>query len=116
MIIAVDFDGTLCEHKFPAIGGANIPLIMALKELQRQGHKLILWTCRKGNYLDKAVEWCSGYYGLWFDALNDDLPEIKNTDFGREKSQKIFADVYIDDRNIEIQSFVIMALKSENRV
>ncbi len=102
MIIAVDFDGTLCTHKYPEIGSENIVILVMLKSLKDAGHKIILWTCRDGEYLKKAVEWCAAK-GLKFDAVNEDIPEVKNSDFGRAKSQKIYADIYLDDRNLSIQ-------------
>jgi hydroxymethylpyrimidine pyrophosphatase-like HAD family hydrolase len=76
MIIAVDFDGTLCEHKFPNIGAANERLIKNLRLLRSFGHQLILWTCRNQYYANLAVEWCKRS-GLEFDAVNDDVPAIK---------------------------------------
>ncbi len=33
-----------------------------------------LWTCRAGEALSKAVEWCREH-DLEFDAVNDNLPE-----------------------------------------
>ena len=42
MIIAVDFDGTIVEHKFPDIGD-EIPFATdTLKLLMKQRHQLIL--------------------------------------------------------------------------
>lgn len=96
MIIAVDFDGTLCESCYPEIGKANTPLINGLKEKQAQGDKLILWTCRSGEYLENAVEWCRNH-GLTFDTVNENLPEILEL-WGND-SRKITADIYIDDRS-----------------
>ena len=58
MIIAVDFDGTIVEHKYPEIG-KEIPFaITTLKRLQAQHHILILWTVREGKLLEDAVEYC----------------------------------------------------------
>ena len=52
MIIAVDFDGTIVEHKYPAIG-KEIPFaIETLKKLQQERHFLILWSVREGRLLD----------------------------------------------------------------
>lgn len=48
-IIAVDFDGTLCENKYPEIGKPNGVLIDDLKMRKDNGAKLILWTCRVGD-------------------------------------------------------------------
>lgn len=96
-IIAVDFDGTLCEDKFPEIGEPYQALIDYLKRAQDEGNKLILWTCREGKYLEDAISWCMKR-GLVFDAYNANLPEII-AEYGRD-SRKIFADIYIDDHRI----------------
>ena len=74
MIIAIDFDGTIVEHKYPAIG-AELPFaIDTLIKLKEEGHKLILWTVREGRLLDEAVEFCRER-GLEFYAINRDYPE-----------------------------------------
>lgn len=73
--IAVDFDGTLCFSSWPELGEPNTPLIEYLKQWKSEGNKLILWTCRAGEALDKAVKWCSEHE-LQFDAVNDNLPEV----------------------------------------
>lgn len=94
-IIAVDFDGTLCEDCYPEIGKENRPLIAFLKEQQRGGAKLILWTCRCGEALREAVFWCMKH-GIFFDAINANVPE-NILQYGSD-SRKIYADIYIDDR------------------
>lgn len=95
-ILAVDFDGTLCENKWPDIGEPNTRLIKTLKEDQSEcGAKLILWTCRNGEKLEEAVKWCADR-GLIFDAINENLPEVIAWMGG--DTRKIFADRYIDDR------------------
>ncbi len=99
-IIAVDFDGTLCENKWPEIGEPNKELIAYLKERQTAGDKLILWTCRVGEILDNAVAW-SAKWGLIFDAVNENLPEVLEWMGG--DTRKIFANEYIDDRNTSFQ-------------
>ena len=75
MIIAVDFDGTLSMGEWPEVGPANTNLFDFLKRKQDQGDRLILWTCRAGEPLEKAVDFCKEN-GLIFDAVNDNLPEI----------------------------------------
>lgn len=95
LTIAVDFDGTIVEHKYPKIG-TELPFATdTLKALQAKGHRLILWTYRHGEMLDKAVAFCRNR-GLEFYAVNRNYPEEKIDDIG---SRKILADVYIDDRN-----------------
>ncbi len=94
-IIAVDFDGTLSIGKWPDIGEPNVRLIEDLKLRRQRGDKLILWTCRTNELLTAAVEWCRAF-GLEFDAVNENLPEIVEA-FGGD-SRKIYADEYIDDK------------------
>jgi len=94
-IIAVDFDGTLCTERYPEIGEANVNLINALIERRKCCDKLILWTCREEALLEDAVAWCK-QHGLIFDAVNDNLEEIKQK--YQHNSRKITADIYIDDK------------------
>lgn len=96
-IVAVDFDNTLCFSNWPDLGEPNVRLIRALKELRQNGNKLILWTCRNGMDLQRAVAWCE-QQGLQFDAINENLPETIAL-YGGD-SRKITADYYIDDRCI----------------
>lgn len=93
-IYAVDFDGTLCESKWPEIGAPNKKLIQHLIQCQAKGAKLILWTCRIDDKLQEAVEWCKKF-GLEFDAINDNLPE--NVDIYGNNARKVWATCYIDD-------------------
>jgi hydroxymethylpyrimidine pyrophosphatase-like HAD family hydrolase len=98
MIIAVDFDGTIVEHRYPAIG-AEIPFaIETLKKLAREQHRLILWTVRKGKLLEEAVEFCRKR-GLEFYAVNRNYPE-ETEEQTIKGSRKLKADVWIDDRNV----------------
>lgn len=98
MIIAIDFDGTIVEHKYPEIG-REIPFaIETLKRLQADRHKLILWSVREGKLLDEAVEFCRER-GLEFYAVNRDYPE-EEKDKNRHFSRKLKADLFIDDRNL----------------
>lgn len=96
MIIAVDFDGTLCSSCYPEIGQPNTGLIDSLRERRAIGDKLILWTCREGEQLMAALRWCHGF-GLSFDAVNDNIPET--VERWGNNSRKITADIYIDDRS-----------------
>ena len=97
MVIAIDFDGTIVEHRYPEIG-KEIPFsVETLKMLQQDRHKLILWTVREGHLLDEAVQWCKER-GLEFYAVNRDYPEETREDRGF--SRKLKADMFIDDRNL----------------
>ncbi len=97
MIYAIDFDGTLCEEMWPVEGKPKTEMIEHCIRLREQGHKLILWTCREGELLDRAVIWCA-YHGLCFDAVNENLPE-RIAQYGGD-CRKISADFYVDDKNL----------------
>lgn len=100
---AVDFDGTLCENAYPEIGAPNLPLIDKLISCRCLGAKVILWTCREGELLTRAVEFCR-CYGLEFDAVNDNTEELKKA-YGTNP-RKIGADFYIDDKAVLPTSFL----------
>ena len=102
-IVAVDFDGTLCASSWPDIGAPNVPLIGALREAKANGARLILWTCRTGEQLSAAVDWCRRFR-LEFDAVNDNLAESKEA-FGGD-GRKIYADVYLDDKAVTPEEVV----------
>lgn len=98
MVIAVDFDGTIVEHRYPQIG-KEIPFAIAtLKKLQEEHHLLVLWSVREGRLLDEAVAFCRSR-GLEFYAVNGNLPE-EEQEGASMRSRKVNADLYIDDRNV----------------
>lgn len=97
MIIAVDFDGTLCVNAWPEIGRPRSEVIDHVRSARANGAKLILWTNREGERLQEALSWCADHQ-LDFDAVNENLPEMVRR-FGGD-SRKVYADVYIDDRAV----------------
>lgn len=94
-IIAVDFDGCLATNKWPEVGEPIEKTINRLKKEQANGAKIILWTNRVGEPLQKAVAFCNDQ-GIRLDAVNANLPEIVEA-FGGD-TRKIFANEYWDDR------------------
>jgi hypothetical protein len=96
LIIAVDFDGTIAEHRYPFIGRAVPGAFEWLKRFQGAGAKLILWTMRAdsdgddGPVLSEAVEFCRKN-GVEFWGVN------ANPEQAWSKSPKAYAHVYIDD-------------------
>lgn len=97
MIIAVDFDGTLCFNAWPEIGPPRQGVIDYIIRQQKDGAKIILWTNRKGERLEAAVRWCADH-GITLDAVNENLPEIVER-FGGD-TRKVFANIYLDDRAV----------------
>ena len=95
MIIAVDFDGTIVEHKYPEIGKPIPFAIETLLMLQQERHLLILWTVREGRLLQEAIDFCADR-GLYFYAVNANYPEEDKSNTPR----KLNAELFIDDRNL----------------
>lgn len=100
MIIAVDFDGILCENRFPEIGTPYYQMVSFVRELIDMGHEVILWTSRVDEPLGNAVEWCNDR-GLHFCAVNDNAPsnKAKYESLYPNGTRKVYADIYIDDHN-----------------
>ena len=100
---ALDFDGTLSLGRFPRCGPPNEKLIEVVKEILSQPYDyrpaLVLWTCRTGEYLREAVEWLKEQ-GIEFDPV----PE---SDFPG-KSDKVHAELYVDDRAASADQFIDM--------
>lgn len=98
MIIAVDFDGTIVGHRFPEVGEEVPGAIQWMKEWQRLGAKIILWTERSnkrkapyGSYLADAVRWLHDR-GVWEYGVNENPGQSSWSD-----SPKAYAAVYVDD-------------------
>ena len=94
-IVAFDFDGTVSDSKFLQIGPPIMPVINYLKELRKNNWILILWTCREDKYLWDAMMFCKEH-DIYPDFINE------NADYVDLRSRKIFADLYIDDKSIDI--------------
>ena len=108
LIIAVDWDDTIAYNdnygETVFFNEALIHLLVNLKNVFK--HKLILWTCREGKWLDEAVA-TAKQLGLEFDAVNENLPEIEQVStLGK---RKIIADIYIDDRAVQPSDFITIA-------
>jgi hypothetical protein len=99
MTIAIDFDGTIVEHAYPEIGKPIPFAIETLLQMQEDGHRLILWTVRRGNLLQEAVAYCAKQ-GLHFFAENEnyrgEMEELQPDVYPR----KLKADLFIDDKNL----------------
>lgn len=98
MIIAVDFDGTIVEHKYPDVGPPIPGAIEWLKKFQNAGCKIILWTmrCHKsadGDMLTPAVEYLKSN-GIELYGVNSNPSQVWS------KSPKAYAHCYIDDTAI----------------
>jgi len=96
MVIAVEFDGTIVEDKYPGIGKEKPYASFILNKLRERGHQLILYSHRTGLELEAALNWCK----------ENDIP-VKaphQSRLGRNlphsNTQKMEADLFIDARNL----------------
>jgi hypothetical protein len=90
--VAVDFDGTLVDHRYPEIGDEAPHAVRVVQRLieERQA-KIILYTMRSGETLDAAVEWCNDR-GIELFGVNHNPTQREWSD-----SPKAYAKIYIDD-------------------
>lgn len=116
-IIAVDFDGILCEDKFPEIGKPNYEVISFVREMIDRGHEVILWTSRADGRLVEATQWCEDR-GLHFCAVNDNAPSNKEKyeELHPNGTRKVYADFYLDDKSVEFARRSIYGYKQWNGV
>lgn len=105
LILAIDFDGTIVNHEFPKIGYLKPYAKQVIQRWKEEGHKIIIWTCRNQSEPEHP-EWTQAPISavieflnknkIPFDTVNSDVP---NLGFWLQ-SRKVYADVYIDDRNM----------------
>lgn len=91
MDIAIDFDGTVVTHEYPAVGRELPFCVDILKEMCKRGNNLILNTMRSDATLEDAVKW-----------FNDrDIPLYGVNCHPSQRiwtnSPKVYAELYIDD-------------------
>jgi len=94
--IAIDFDGTIVAPQSPAIGKEVLFAFITLKELQKRGALLLLWTFRTGRELQEAVDYCREN-GIEFYAVNKNYPEEQWT---ADTPRKVNVDIFVDDKNV----------------
>jgi hydroxymethylpyrimidine pyrophosphatase-like HAD family hydrolase len=97
MIFAIDFDGTIVEHEYPKIGKLKINSKEVINKLSNKGHQIVIWTCR---YLKEDLEAMR-----FFLSDNNIYYHGINCNIGFQSFQpepKIYADFYIDDRDISL--------------
>ena len=98
-VVACDFDDTIAYTHFPTIIKPLPHAMDVLKVLMNDPHTvLILWTCREGEYLQQALDFCE-LYGIKFDYVNENCK--RNLDLYTVDCRKVSADIYIDDKSYQ---------------
>jgi len=114
MVIVIDFDGTLCELNYPAIGLPRHDVIEKVKEAKRRGNTITLNTCREGLLLRDALFWLEYYWGIIPDYVNQNTKE-NIAEYG--DCRKISGDLIVDDKAPgSIEFFLDCSLPWVNKV
>lgn len=100
-VFLIDFDNTCAFEDFPNVG-KDVPYAeFVLREIQRAGHDIVLWTCRAKKPLLDAIQWFMDR-NIQLTAVNDFTEEQKNSseaykEYGEVR--KVLGDYIIDDKN-----------------
>lgn len=97
MRLAIDFDGTIVENQYPEIGGLRDGAKRVIRRLWKEGHSIIINTCRCAEYEADAKEFLIEN-GIPFHYINCNLPSDIES-FGMD-CRKISGDIYIDDKQV----------------
>jgi len=119
LVVAVDFDGTLCEYAFPDCGPPRQEIIEALRRLRTEGWRIIIHSARVNSEWPEPgrTEKCEAMvlylvtYDVPFDEVWGLAFERISTDEGTQGYQwwfeprltgKPVAHVYLDDRAVAV--------------
>lgn len=97
MIIAIDFDGTIVENKFPKIGNPIPDAAGIIRQLYKEEHYIIINTCRTGEQITDCINYLI-HEKIPFHRVNANNPD--NVTKYNSDTRKIYAHCYIDDRNV----------------
>lgn len=93
LVLAIDFDGTIVEHKMPAIGALKPYADLVINRLYDKGHTIIIWTCRQlPEHINPMIAFLKEK-GIKYHYINENSPIVTYGCY-----PKIYADLYIDDR------------------
>lgn len=93
LVLAIDFDGTIVDHKFPLIGELKPYAKEVINRLFDKGHEIIIWTCRSEPRDIKNMKDFLDNNGIKYNRINENSRRVT---FGCWP--KIYANMYIDDR------------------
>lgn len=95
VIIAIDFDGTICEVSYPKVGKERKDAKKYINKLYQEGYGIVINTCRTLGPAEKAIKFLKKR-NINYDYFNTNFPHLIEL-YGND-CRKISADVYIDDK------------------
>tara|TARA_R110002020_G_scaffold100855_5_gene238085 strand:- start:16097 stop:16489 length:393 start_codon:yes stop_codon:yes gene_type:complete len=94
-ILAIDFDGTICDSEWPECGPEREMARHFINRLIKEGYGVVINTCREGTALARAIVWLNNH-GINYHYVNCNFPHLIE-EYGAD-CRKISADLYIDDK------------------
>jgi hypothetical protein len=98
--IAIDFDGTLCEHRYPECGPPRPAVVEAVRALHAMGWRVVVQSCRAQADDGLLVEMAA-----WLAEHGVPCDEIWRG------AGKPFAHAYLDDRGVAVPAGENIAAK-----
>ena len=99
VVLAVDFDGTICTENYPEIGREREGAKEIINKLYEEGYAIVINTCRSNINGTDAAGMAKDFLrirGIKYDSFNNNLNFL--IDLYEGDCRKISADVYIDDK------------------
>lgn len=99
VVLAIDFDGTICEVSYPEIGREREGAKEFINKLYDEGYLIVINTCRSDDGEVKAAQMARDFLrlrGIKYHNFNEN-PQHLIEAYGCD-TRKISADVYIDDK------------------
>lgn len=100
-IIAVDFDETLANTKYPYIHSLKHNAKEVMQNWYDKNYLLLIHTCRAGEQLLEAENFLIRQ-GVKFHHINEQHPYLIH--IFENDTRKLAADIYIDDKDVYAQS------------
>ena len=99
VILAIDFDGTICTVSYPEIGRERLGAKEFINKLYDEGYLIVINTCRSDGGEHAAEQMVKDFMklrGIKYHSINQNLDFL--IEYYKCDTRKISADVYIDDK------------------
>ncbi len=96
--LVVDFDGVICEHRFPDVGEPTEGVQEALDTLRKAGYRIVIHSCRTSFKFKNVL------IGDQFDRIKEYMKHYKLP----------FDDVWVPDKPIGVAYIDDKAMKFKN--
>jgi|TARA_Y100000294_G_scaffold83424_1_gene78318 hypothetical protein len=96
--IVVDFDGVICEHRFPDVGEPSEGVQEALNTLRKAGYRIVIHSCRTSFRFKNLLS------GDQFERIKDYMKHYKLPFDKIWEPEKPIGVAYIDDKGIKFNN------------